>query len=127
MYPDRNEINELSHTVIGSGFTVLNTFGVGLLEKVYENALAHEVRKRGLTVEQQRAVRIHYDGVIVGEYFADMIVEDRLIVELKVAKAFEDVHTAQCLTCLKATGLPLGLLLNFGETRLEIKRIANGL
>lgn len=127
MYLNRNEINELSHTVIGSAFTALNALGVGLLGKVYENALAYEIRRRGLTVEQQRVVRIHYDGVIVGEYFADMIVEDRLIVELKVARAFEDAHTAQCLTYLKAIGLPLGLLLNFGKTRLEIKRTANGL
>ncbi len=96
---------------------MLNTLGIGLLEKVHENRLVHEIRKRGLTVEQQRAVSIRYDGVIV---------EDRLIVALKVAMPFEEAHTAQCLTYLKATGLPFGPLRNFGKARREIKRMPNG-
>jgi GxxExxY protein len=90
MHADRNEINGLSGAVIGCAFTVLNALGAGFLEKVYENALAHEIRKRGLNVAQQHPVRCCYDSIIVGEYFADMLVEDRLIIELKVAKAFEE-------------------------------------
>jgi GxxExxY protein len=127
MHADQNEINGLSGAVIGCAFTVLNALGAGFLEKVYENALAHEIRKRGLQVAQQLPVRVCYDSIVVGEYFADMVVEDRVIVELKVAKAFEEAHHAQCLNYLKATGLQLGLLLNFGKPRLEIKRVANGL
>jgi len=106
---------------------VLNALGAGFLEKVYENALAYEIRKRGLSVVQQHPVSVCYDGIVVGDYFADMIVENQIIVELKVAKAFDEAHRAQCLNYLKAAGLRLGLLLNFGKPRLEIKRIANNL
>ena len=127
MHMGRDEINALSRRVIGCAFTVLNTLGPGFLEKVYENALAHEMRKQGLDLEQQHPVRVHYDNVIVGEYFTDIIVEGRLIIELKVAKSFDDAHRAQCLNDLKASGLKLGLLLNFSKPRLEIERMANGL
>jgi GxxExxY protein len=127
MHADRNEINGLSSAVTGSAFTVLNALGAGFLEKVYENALAYEIRKRGLSVVQQHPVSVCYDGIVVGDYFADMIVENQIIVELKVAKAFDEAHRAQCLNYLKAAGLRLGLLLNFGKPRLEIKRIANNL
>jgi GxxExxY protein len=124
---ERDEINSLSRKVIGCAFNVLNTLGSGFLEKVYENALAHEMRKQGLDLEQQHPIRVSYDNVIVGEYFADIIVEDCLIVELKVAKSFDDAHRAQCLNYLKASGLKLALLLNFNKPRLEIERMANGL
>src|ERR1700761_5626953 len=124
---DGNEINAVSRKVIGCAFTVLNTLGPGFLEKIYENALVHEMRKRGLTVEQQRAIPVQYDGIVVGDYFADVIVDDRLLVELKVAKSFHDSHKAQCTAYLKATGLKMALLLNFSRSRLEIERIANKL
>lgn len=127
MHMERDEINALSRKVIGCAFTVLNTLGPGFLEKVYENALAHEMRKQGLDLEQQHPVRVHYDNVIVGEYFTDIIAEGRLIIELKVAKSFDDAHRAQCLNDLKASGLKLALLLNFSKPRLEIERMANGL
>ncbi len=127
MYTAGNEINAVSRKIIGCAFTVINTLGAGFLEKIYENALAHEMRKHGLTVEQQRSVTIHYDGVIVGQYFPDMIVDDRVIIELKVVKSFDSSHKAQCMTYLKATGLKLALLLNFARPRLEIERMANGL
>jgi GxxExxY protein len=92
---------------------------------LYENALAHELRKRGLAVAQQRGITITYDGTAVGEYFVDLLVEETLLIELKATKALDEVHYAQCINYLKATGLRLCLLLNFGKPRLEIRRIAN--
>jgi len=82
-------------------------------------------RKRGLAVAPQRGITITYDGTAVGEYFADLLVEETLLIELKATKALDEVHYAQCINYLKATGLRLCLLLNFGKPRLEIKRIAN--
>lgn len=117
--------NEITEAIIGAAFTVSNSLGVGFLEKVYENALAHEIRKRGPRVEQQVPIKVVYDSVVVGDYVADLIVEERILVELKVVKAFDDIHLAQCLNYLKATGLHLGLLLNFGQTRVEVKRLRN--
>jgi GxxExxY protein len=126
---DANEvrINDLSRLVIGCALAVANTLGSGFVEKVYENALAHELRKSGLAVAQQRSVIVRYDGVIVGEYTPDLLVEDAVLVELKTAKALDTIHYAQCLNYLKATGLRLCLLLNFGKPRLEIKRVVQGL
>jgi len=121
----RERLNDISGRIIGCAFTVANALGSGFLEKVYENALAHELRKAGLKTEQQQAINVAYDGVIVGEYLADLLVEGSVIVELKAAKALDDVHLAQCLNYLKATGLPLCLLLNFGSPKLEIKRVVH--
>jgi GxxExxY protein len=87
--------------------------------------VAHELRKRGLAAVQQRGIKAIYDGTVVGEYFADLVVEERLLVELKTAKALDEAHCAQCMNYLRATGLQLCLLLNFGKPRLEIKRVAN--
>ena len=126
-HADTNRLNDLSGRVIGCAFNVLNTLGIGFLEKVYENALAYEMRKAGLAVLQQHGVSVMYDGTVVGDYVIDLMVEQSLLVELKAAKALDEVHHAQCLNYLKATGMRLGLLLNFGRPRLEIKRVANGL
>ncbi|MEX0819139.1 MAG: GxxExxY protein [Pirellulaceae bacterium] len=117
-----DEWNVLTEQVIGCAFRVSNTLGSGFLEKVYENALAIELRKSGLDVKQQAPIKVLYDGTVVGEYFADILVSDAVIVELKAAKEFSDVFAAQCLNYLKATGLPICLLLNFGKPRVEIKR-----
>ncbi len=127
MHADSDRLNDLSGRVIGCAFTVLNTLGAGFLEKVYENALAHELAAAGLSIAQQRGVTVHYNGVVVGEYFADLVVEDVLLVELKTVKALDAAHRMQCANYLKATGLRLCLLLNFGGPRLEIKRVVNGL
>lgn len=110
---------------MGCAYKVCNTLGCGFVEKVYENALVLELKKSGLKVEQQRNVNVLYDGVVVGEFAADLLVEDRVIVELKAAKALDEVHVAQCLNYLKASGLHVGLLLNFGKPRLELKRIVD--
>jgi GxxExxY protein len=118
--------SELTETIIGCAYAVANSLGNGFLEKVYENALAHELRKKGIEVDQQRAVPVHYDGVVIGEYFADLLVGDKIIVELKCVKNLENVHKAQCIHYLKATGLRVCLLINFGAPRVQIKRIING-
>jgi len=124
MNTDDPGLNKLSERIIGCAFTVSNALGVGFLEKVYENALAHELRKAGLGVQQQHAMAVRYDGIIVGEYIADFLVERLILVELKVVKALDDVHIAQCMNYLRATGLRLCLLMNFARPRVEIKRIA---
>lgn len=127
MHADEERLNELSRMVIGCSFIVLNTLGGGFLEKVYENALTFELRKAGLAVVQQRGVTVMYDGAVVGEYFVDLMVEELLLVELKTVRALDAVHRAQCVNNLKATGMRLCLLLNFGRSRLEIRRLVHGL
>lgn len=119
---DDEQLNILTQRIIGCAFTVSNTLGCGFLEKVYENALSHELRKNGFQVKQQEPIKVFYDGVVVGEYFADILVDDAVVVELKAVKEISDTFAAQCLNYLKATGLPLCLLLNFGKTRVEIRR-----
>jgi GxxExxY protein len=117
------ELNRLSEKVIGCCYTISNALGSGFLEKVYENALAHELRKLGLNVEIQKPLHVIYDSVIIGEYFADLIVEGVLLIELKTTNGFNDNHKAQCNNYLNATKLPLCLLINFGRPRVEVKRI----
>ena len=122
MNVDRTRHDEISERIIGCAFTVANTLGTGFLEKVYENALAHELRKAGLTVDQQIAIRVEYDGVTVGSYVADLLVENTILVEIKAVRALDKVHDAQCLNYLRATGLKVCLLLNFANPRLEVRR-----
>jgi GxxExxY protein len=119
-------MNELTEKVIGCAFQVANTLGCGFLEKVYEKALAHELRKAGFHVEQQYPITVRYDGVVVGEYVADLFVEGCVIIELKVAKGFDEVMAAQCLNYLKATGIQVCLLFNFGKSRIDVKRYVAG-
>ena len=125
MNADSRRLDELTEKVIGCAYRVANALGCGFLEKVYENALAVELRKSGLKAEQQAAMRIWYEGVVVGEYFADLLVERSVVVELKAVKHFDEVHTAQCLNYLKATKLKVCLLVNFGRPEVEIKRTVN--
>ena len=119
----RAKMDALTEKVIGCAYRVSNTLGAGFLEKVYENSLAHELAKAGVCARQQHAMAVRYDNVVVGEYAADLLVEDVLLVELKAAKAMDDVHLAQCLNYLKATGLTLCLLINFGRPKVEVKRV----
>ena len=118
-------INAITRRIIGSAFTVSNALGAGFLEKVYENALFHELKKQGLEVCQQYPIPVYYDGIVVGDFFADLLVEQSVIVELKAVKALDNIHAAQCINYLHATGLPLGLLINFGQPKIECKRFAN--
>jgi GxxExxY protein len=120
---DARLLQPVTGRIIGCAFKVANALGHGFIEKVYENALAHEMRKSGLGVVQQRGIVVFYDDVIVGEYTADRIVEDQVIVELKVVPALSDVHLAQCRNYLRATGKSLCLLINFGRPKVEIRRI----
>ena len=125
MDADERRLNGMTETIIGCAFRVANGLGVGFLEKVYENALFHELRKAGLQVEQQKAIQVEYDGVIVGNYVVDLLVENEVIVELKAVKSIDDIHLAQCLNYLHATGLKVALILNFGTPRLGVKRVVN--
>jgi GxxExxY protein len=118
------EMNQITEKIIGCAFTVGNKLGCGFLEKVYENALVYELRKSGLRVKQQFEINIYYDGIIVGEYAADLLVEGCVLVELKALRTMGDKEIAQCLNYLKATKLTLCLLINFGNPRVEVKRIA---
>jgi GxxExxY protein len=102
---------------------VSNALGSGFLEKVYENALSYEISKTGLDVKQQHALKVWYDGVLVGEYVADLIVEAKILVELKAVKVLDEIHQAQCINYLRATGYRICLLINFGKPRIEVKRI----
>jgi len=114
----------LTRRIIGCAYRVANVLGAGFLEKVYENALAHELRKAGLRVAQQTPCEVRYDGIVVGSYVADMVVEDRVVVELKAAAQLNPVHEAQLLNYLRASGRRLGLLLNFGTPRVGVRRFA---
>lgn len=119
------ELNALTERIIGCAFKVSNVLGCGFLEKVYENALTHELRRNGLKAEQQQPIIVHYDSVVVGEYFADILVADTAILELKAAAEHHELFTAQCLNYLRATGKPVCLLLNFGKPRVDVKRFRN--
>ena len=121
-----DEINKITELIIGACFTVSNTLGAGFLEKVYENSLMIELRKSGIKAEQQKSVDVFYDQSLVGEYYADLIVEDEIIVELKAVKNFDNIHQAQLMNYLKACNKRYGLLINFGNPKVEIKRMVNG-
>jgi len=119
----RAELNEITEKIIASVYRVSNTLGSGFLEKVYENALAVELRANGFKVQQQHPIRVFYRNEPVGDFAADLLLEDCVVVELKSARALDDAHAAQCLHYLKATGLNVCLLINFGRPKVEIKRI----
>ena len=122
----RSALNAVTEKILACAIKVSNTLGCGFLEKVYENSLAHELRRNGLTVCQQEPVRVRYEGEVVGEYLADLLVEGNVLVELKAVRALDDIHRAQCINYLKASGLHVCLLLNFATPRLQIQRIVNG-
>jgi GxxExxY protein len=124
MNTDEHGLNDLTGATIGCAYDVANTLGAGFLEGVYENALAHELRKRGHVVEQQHPISVMYDGIVVGEYCADLLVGSEVIIELKAVKSLDEIHIAQCMNYLRATGKPVCLLINFGSPRVQIKRIA---
>jgi len=118
----RYEESELTEKIIASAYTVSNALGCGFLEKPYENALAHELRKQELSVGQQVPIHIWYDDIVVGDYMADLIVNNRVIIETKAVSAIDPIFHAQCLNYLRATRLSVCLLLNFGRPKLQIKR-----
>ena len=115
----------LTEKIIGAAYSVANILGFGFLEKVYENALAVELKALGMKVEQQKPVSVFYKGVNVGDYIADLLVEDSVLIELKSVKNLSDIHKSQLLNYLVATNKSVGLLINFGSPRIEIKRVLN--
>jgi GxxExxY protein len=115
--------SSLSSRVIGCGFEVSNALGAGFLESVYEKALCIELRRQGLEFERQKSLSVSYKGEVVGSYVADIVVENKLLVELKALSRLTSEHDAQVMNYLCATGLSVGLLLNFGTSRLGVRRI----
>lgn len=117
------EVNQITEKIIGCAYAVSNSLGIGFVEKVYENAMFVALQKAGLTVEQQYPIKVSFDGVVVGEFWADLFVEGRVLVELKAVSMLIDEHTAQALNYLRATGADVCLLLNLAKPKIEIKRL----
>ncbi len=118
------DVNLITQKIIGCAYDVSNTLGTGFVEKIYENALVHRIRKStGLAVAQQYPIKVVYDGIVVGEFLADLLVDERVLVELKSVSMLTNDHTAQALNYLRATGMEICLLINFGRTKVEIKRL----
>jgi len=116
------ELEEITYKINGAVFEVNRELGPGFLEKVYENALLIELRERGLTVESQVPITVCYKGRSVGDYYADIVVENQVLIELKAVEFISKTHEAQLLNYLKATGFEIGLLINFTHPQAEIKR-----
>ena len=116
------EHEELSKQIIGCAMTVHRTLGPGFLESIYQNALAHELRKSGLCVECEKKISVVYDGIVVGDFSADMLVGGVVLIENKAVQALALAHEVQLVNYLTATRIDVGLLLNFGSIRMEFKR-----
>jgi len=117
------DINEITYAINGAIFEVNRLLGPGFLEKVYEKALLVELKIRGLKAESQVPITVFYKEIAVGEYVADILVEDKVIIELKTVEKLDKVHEAQLLNYLKATGIRVGLLVNFKHPKAEIKSL----
>lgn len=113
--------SQLTEQIIAAAYTVHNTLGTGYLEKVYENAMLVELNKRGLQAVSQQAIPVLYESVVVGDFFADLLVEDCIIVELKAIETLHTRHEAQLVNYLTSTGHDIGLLINFGSS-VTVKR-----
>jgi len=113
--------SQITEKIIGAAYRVYNTLGFGFLEKVYENALVTELKKLGLSARQQEPVKVYYEGQVVGDFVADLLVDDKVIVEVKAVSRLDKVHEAQIVNYLKATNIEVGLLINFGP-EIQIKR-----
>jgi GxxExxY protein len=116
----------LSEQILGSVFKVSSRLGIGFSEKVYENALVHELTKNGLKVEQQKDLEVWYDGIVVGNFTVDLLVGGRILVELKAVRALDDLHMAQALNYLRSSGQGVCLLINLGTPKPEIRRLVPG-
>ena len=113
---------ELTEKVIGCAYAVYNKMGFGFLESVYEKCLMIELEKAGLSAEAQKPIKVHYDGHVVGDFVADVVVENAIILELKSVRHVIQAHEVQLVNYLVATGKEVGLILNFGEHKVEVKR-----
>ena len=123
MNADNRDLDSLSEKVLGAVFEVANTLGAGFLEKVYQRALLRELSLLGIRATAEASFAVTYKGHSVGEYFADLLVADMLVVELKCAERLASEHMAQCLNYLRASGLTLCLLVNFQKPKVEWRRI----
>jgi len=119
------EMEELTRRIIGCAFEVSNELGIGFVESIYENSLRVLLEQQGMRVIQQASLPVQFRGVPVGQFFIDLLVEDTVILELKAAKAIVPEHEMQILNYLRASMRPVGLLLNFGTPKLEIRRYEN--
>jgi GxxExxY protein len=120
---DKIVYRELSFKIVGLAMEVHNSLGYGFLEKVYENALMVLFRRENIPAMQQASIKVRFEGIIVGDYIADMLVDNKILIELKAVDKIIDIHRAQALNYLKATGLKLCIILNFGKLKLEQERI----
>jgi GxxExxY protein len=116
------EYEKVTETIIGCAYRVYNKMGFGFLESVYEKCLIIELRKAGMDTETQKTITVYYEGQVVGEFVADIIVNDAVIIEPKSVRRIIKAHEIQLVNYLVATGKPVGLILNFGERKVEIKR-----
>lgn len=117
------EDQELTRQIIGCAYAVYNKLGSGFLESVYQRSLLIELQKSGLDAQMEAPVRVHYDGQVVGEFRADLIIQSRVIVELKAIENLSKAHEVQVVNYLRATGIEIGLLLNFGSTEVQVRRL----
>lgn len=122
---EQHQFEKLSNKIIGAAIDVHKALGPGFLESIYEEALKIELSELTLYYDNQKEINIKYHGIEIGQHRLDIVVENVIIVELKAVKEFADIHFAQLRSYLKATGLKVGLLLNFGKPTLEIKRVVN--
>ena len=127
MYSNKEKIlyKDTSYKIVGLAMEVHSKLGYGFLEKVYENAMMVLLRREGIHAKQQAPITVYFDGEVVGDYYADILVEDKIILELKALEKITDAHRAQTLNYLKATGLHLAILLNFGKERLKYERLVH--
>jgi GxxExxY protein len=116
------EYKDLTEKIIGCAYRVYNKMGFGYLESVYEKCMLIELRKAGFDIESQKPIRIQYEGEVVGDFIADILVNDTVILELKSVRKLVEAHEVQLVNYLVATGKPVGLLTNFGETKVAVKR-----
>jgi len=123
MDADERRYKELTHQIIGAAFDVSNELGVGFLEKVYENAMFAELSRRNIPTAQQYRIKVQYKGIVVGDYVADLVVANSVLVELKHVEKLTSVHLAQAINYLKATGYKLCIIINFGTEKIEYKRV----
>ncbi len=112
---------DITEKIIGAAYKVHNTLGSGFLEKVYQNSLAIELRPLDFLFDIEKPIKVHYRGEIVGDYIADIIVDGKVIIEIKAGKELSSIHEVQLVNYLKATGIEVGLLINFGKS-VQIKR-----
>ena len=127
MSTDKRRFDDISKAIIGCAFEVANTLGRGFVENIYANALAKELTRQTIEVRREFPVKVHYKEELVGEFFCDLLVESKVIVEVKASSGLNNLQLSQCLNYLKATGFKLCLLINFGASSVQVKRIVNNL